>query len=532
MKKVNHISRNELNQFSENDLEFIYEQEKLKDFIGMPFSVENIEKQIILKKKSYRSENRDSLVKALQMQYQTVRNNEKALNEIERLHESNTFTVTTGHQLCLLGGPMYFFLKVIHVIKLTEVLNKKYPQYHFIPLFWMASEDHDSDEIDHLNLFNKTIKWKHHQKGAVGRFSLDGLQHVFDELLSLFNESHRQELDRVFSSFNGDTYGEAFRNWLNELFSEKGLIIVDGDNKDLKSLFGPIMKSELTEGFSNEFIQKTNENLKAIGRKIQVHSREINLFHLTKDGRSRITKAEHQFKIDQQEYKEEDLLIQLEKHPNEFSPNAVLRPLYQEYILPNVCYVGGMAEMNYWAQLKSVFEKREIPYPLLQFRSNVLWVDKGSQKKIESLGIEVKDFFGDIQKIIKDFIKNQDSNPLNENEIEQGLMNLEKSLMKAVTNQKNLHSWIGSELKKIEKSVSQIKSRILKDKKKSHEDDLMKIQKIKETLFPGNQLQERHQNLLHFCNRNSYHSILKQLYMAIDPLNNGFTIISEENESK
>ena len=157
MKKVNHISRNELNQFSENDLEFIYEQEKLKDFIGMPFSVENIEKQIILKKKSYRSENRDSLVKALQMQYQTVRNNEKALNEIERLHESNTFTVTTGHQLCLLGGPMYFFLKVIHVIKLTEVLNKKYPQYHFIPLFWMASEDHDSDEIDHLNLFNKTI---------------------------------------------------------------------------------------------------------------------------------------------------------------------------------------------------------------------------------------------------------------------------------------------------------------------------------------------------------------------------------------
>ena len=111
-------------------------------------------------------------------------------------------------------------------------------------------------------------------------------------------------------------------------------------------------------------------------------------------------------------------------------------------------------------------------------------------------------------------------------------MNLEKSLMKAVTNQKNLHSWIGSELKKIEKSVSQIKSRILKDKKKSHEDDLMKIQKIKETLFPGNQLQERHQNLLHFCNRNSYHSIIKQLYMAIDPLNNGFTIISEENESK
>lgn len=158
MTAFQHIPRKKLSQFSENDLEFIYDQSKLKDFIGLPFSMANIEKQIELKKDNFDIKSRDRLVNVLQTQYLDVRQNEDALSQINRLKELDTFSVTTGHQLCLLGGPMYFFIKIIHVIKLTEILNEKYPKNHFVPIFWMASEDHDSEEINHLHLFNKRVQ--------------------------------------------------------------------------------------------------------------------------------------------------------------------------------------------------------------------------------------------------------------------------------------------------------------------------------------------------------------------------------------
>ena len=230
MKKISHISRTELNMFSVHDLDFILNQDKLKDFIGLPFSMENFREQIKLKKNSFDQEKRNVLTEVLSEQYEHLNNNDFAIDQINRLKESNTYTVTTGHQLCLLGGPMYFFLKIIHVINLSKALNKKYPNHHFVPVFWMASEDHDSAEIDHLHLFNKQIKWEHNQTGAVGRFNNEGLENVFEHLLSLFNEERREELKVIFSTIRGENYGKAFMSWLHEIFTEHDLIIIDGDN--------------------------------------------------------------------------------------------------------------------------------------------------------------------------------------------------------------------------------------------------------------------------------------------------------------
>ena len=283
----------------------------------------------------------------------------------------------------------------------------------------------------------------------------------------------------------------------------------------------------MTQNFSNEIIQKTNQNLKAIGRKIQVHSRDINLFGLSEGSRNRIIKSDQHFLIDEKKYSREELLTKLENDPGMFSPNAILRPLYQECILPNLCYVGGMAEMNYWAQLKGIFEESEIPYPLLQFRSNVLWIDRPTKKRMKSLGLDIKELFKDTELIIQKYVDKTDANPLKEEELEEGLAQIEMGFLKASDEQKHIHPWIGAELNKMKKSVAHIKSKILKEKKKSQEENLLKIQKIKETLFPSKQLQERHQNLLHFCNANSYQSVIDNLYEGIDPLNDGFTIISE-----
>ena len=186
MKNILQIPRKELDLFSEQDLDFVYHQEKLKDFIGLPFSIENFKSQMDLKQKLYTKESRITLTKVLEDSYSQMKTSNRTSDQIKCLKDSNTYTITTGHQLCVLGGPMYFFLKIMHVIKLCEQLNKNYPKQHFVPMFWMASEDHDSAEIDHVHLFNKTFHWNHEQEGAVGRFTTKNLSSLFEEVSQLF----------------------------------------------------------------------------------------------------------------------------------------------------------------------------------------------------------------------------------------------------------------------------------------------------------------------------------------------------------
>lgn len=511
----------------------IYHQDKLKDFIGLPFSLDNIEKQIELKNENFSAANRELLCNVLYNEYQNSPNNSLSFQQIDLLRSSNTYTVTTGHQLCLLGGPMYFFLKIIHVIKLTQILNKKFPDYHFIPIFWMASEDHDSKEIDHLNLFNKKVEWKHNQSGAVGRFNTQNLEQVFNQLIDLFSDETAEELKEQYNAFQGNCYSDAFRNWLHHIFSDKGLIIIDADRKELKEVFKPVLRNELLNSFSNECIRQTNKDLEQSNRKIQIHSREINLFYLETDNRIRIIKQGNDYSIGKKTLNQAEMMELLDREIINFSPNVALRPVYQETILPNLCYVGGMAELNYWMQLKRVFQESSICYPLIQLRSNLLWIDKNDQNRLNTLDMEVNDVFKDIDVLKQEYVKKNDLRPFNETTVNEALASIENSVKEALHGHKGLDKWIEAELKNLNQSVSQMKNKILKEKKKAHDQNLLKIEKVKEKLFPNRNLQERLQNLLHFCNTGGYNQRIDDLLQSIDPLNNDFTILIEEkNESK
>ena len=136
--------------------------------------------------------------------------NALALKQIALLKEENTYTVTTGHQLCLYGGPLYFFIKIIHTIRLSEVLKEQYPNYNFIPIFWMATESHDSEKIKSINIFGKNITWNHDQEGAVGKFNTENLNEVKDQLLALFRQPKGTELDKYLSAMGGVAAGAAF----------------------------------------------------------------------------------------------------------------------------------------------------------------------------------------------------------------------------------------------------------------------------------------------------------------------------------
>ena len=195
--KVSEISYQETNKFSNLVLDYLKKDEKLKPFINHFPTLENFEKQITEKKTH--SIDRLVLVDVLNKQNASLSLSEKSKLNIESLKENSTFTVTTGHQLCLFTGPLYFIYKIISTINLAEQLEEKYPNNNFVPVFWMATEDHDFLEINHIHLFGKKIEWDSKQKGAVGRMNLDGFESLLTELKSVLGTS--ENADKLISLF-------------------------------------------------------------------------------------------------------------------------------------------------------------------------------------------------------------------------------------------------------------------------------------------------------------------------------------------
>ena len=532
MIKTTSIPRSKLPFFSQEEIDLIYHQKKLSEFIGLTFAIENFEKQIKTKKKLFTIEQRNTIASVLEGNYEKLPENALALKQIALLKEENTYTVTTGHQLCLYGGPLYFFIKIIHTIRLSEVLKEQYPNYNFIPIFWMASEDHDSEEIQSLNIFGKNITWNHDQEGAVGKFNTKNLNEVKDELLALFRQPKGTVLDKYLSAMDGITYGAAFKSWVHNLFGEMGLIVLDADQRELKKQMIPVFHKDILENFSNKCIEKTNQKLLQEKRTPQIYSRKINVFYMENDKRVRIKKnAAGDYEVGEISFSKHELIALLNEHPNRFSPNVALRPILQELLLPNLCYIGGMAELKYWAQLKTVFESCKLPFPILQMRSSLLWIDKNADQRMTQLGLTIEELFEPTELLQKKMLAKSDTNPIDLEQVSKAIEIVEISYLESIKNNPGLNDWLGAELNRIKQQHKSIQQKIEKAKKSNFEGQLKKVAKLKENLFPEQKLQERTLNLLHFCNNSSPKERLQELYRAIDPLTNDFTILIE-NETK
>ncbi len=267
--QVFHFHREHLPQVNTQHLNLVYNQEVYLPYIEQTFSMDNFDKQIDLKENNYPQENRKYLVNALLHQYENVTENERIIERIKSLKDENTFTVTTGHQLSLFTGPMYFVVKILHVIKLSEKLKKRYPEYNFLPVYWMASEDHDFEEIQSMNLFNRKFTWESEEKGPVGRFNLDGFEEVKNEIKEMFKNHPKAEIHTLLEAYDGGDLTDATRNLVHFLFKKFGLIIIDGDDAQLKRWFIPIVKKEWETSFSFHEVSKTNRELEKMERKFK-----------------------------------------------------------------------------------------------------------------------------------------------------------------------------------------------------------------------------------------------------------------------
>tara|TARA_B100002052_G_scaffold190633_1_gene173740 strand:- start:3712 stop:5247 length:1536 start_codon:yes stop_codon:yes gene_type:complete len=504
------ISYKETKYFSRLILDYINQDNKLHPFISYFPHIENFEKQII--KKKDHSVNRKLLVDVLQRQNNSCPISQRSKENIDLLKFDTTFTVTTGHQLCIFTGPLYFIYKILSAINLCEKLKITYSDYNFVPVFWMATEDHDINEVNHIHLFGKKIEWNTNQIGPVGKMNLEGFKHVISELrLLLGNHKNAKKLISLFENayLSNNNLSDATRYLVNELFGEYGLVIIDGDDKDLKKQFIPLIKKDVLEsGFAaelNECSGRLARNYKA-----QAFVRNINFFRII-DGTRELIKGgvTHQ---------------EIEENPEQFSPNVLLRPVFQEFILPNIAYVGGESELSYWMQLKTSFDKEKIPFPILVLRNSALLTDEKKEHRFEQLGFKFDDIFLSKDELIKNYIHSHSGSKISLDKQKIALSSLYQDLALQIKDV-GLKRSIEAQLKKSLSNFDKLETKLIRNEKKKNKIAMNQITKIKQQLFPNNSLQERHENFITYYLYGG-DNFIKRLKNNFDPLNSNFVVLT------
>ncbi len=485
-------------QFSKLMIDYINGDDSLRPFYKYLPNIDSFKQTIADKSKE--KINRELLVDVLKKQYEKSQIN-NSMSTIELLLNKNTFTVCTGHQLCLFTGPLYFIYKIITTINLAESLKKQYPEYNFVPVYWMASEDHDFEEIKTINVFGKKITWNNPDtKGAVGGLKTDSLNLVINELKQILGDSENsKELIQIFSDayLKQNNLADATRYLVNHLFADYGLVIVDGNDAGFKSEFSEIIKDDIFNNTNYKLVSQTISELNKIGLKAQVNPREINCFYMIDNVRERIVYESSKFKVQSLgiTFTKDELCNELKNHPERFSPNVVTRPVYQQMILPNLAYVGGPAEIAYWLEYKAMFDFHKVNFPVLIPRNFAVLTDEKSNQQIIKLGFEVKDIFKDTEMLIKEYVNKNASSDLSlkEQKIKLSTVYAEISA-KAIAVDATLKSNVEAELQKAVNSLNNMESKILRSEKQKQETSINQIKKLKEKFFPEEILQERYYN--------------------------------------
>ena len=528
---TNYIPFRETNYFSDFICDYLNEKPELRQLYNRFPNLENFKPQIDEKSKTFSHKGRQTLVNVLKEQYSSVKTSDLTLEHIESLESKETFTITTGHQLNLFTGPLYFLYKIISAINLAKQLKEEYPEYNFVPIYWMASEDHDFEEINYFNFKGKKIQWNSKQTGAVGHFSTEGLDAVFEIVSAEFGlGKNAEQLKEWFKEgyLNHANLADTTRYLANELFGEHGLVILDSDHKDLKHLFIPNIEKELVDQTAFKHVLETNKTLEDLGLKIQVNPREINFFYIDEGLRERIVFDDDKFKINNTSisWNKSEILEHLNEHPERFSPNVIMRPLYQEVILPNLCYIGGGGEMIYWLQLKSNFEAQQITFPMLLLRNSAVVKTTKQAEKLEKLNISNKDLFLDRNSYINKNVRKISNIDVDFSSQIQHLEQQFKDLHQiAEQTDKSFLGAVKAQEEKQIKGIKNLEKRLLKAQKKKLEDQISRCTELQEQLFPGQSLQERNTNFSELYLEYG-EQLIPKLIKALEPLKGEFLVLT------
>ena len=517
--KLQKISLADTHSFTPSFLAYIQQNQQLQKFYNRFPEVRSFKDQIREKSESFPQANREVLVHALQKQYEKYTITESVKKNIESLGNQKTFTITTGHQLNIFTGPLYFIYKIITVINACKKLKDAYPEYNFVPVYWMASEDHDLDEIKYFKLQGKKYSWDSKQKGAVGRFNPKELEALLKEVpgdVTLFREAYLKH----------NTLSDAVRYYVNKLFGAEGLVVVDGDSGALKALFKNVIYDDLEKNTSKKLVDSTNAELEQLGYKPQVFCREVNFFYLEDGLRERVEKTGDRYTVVDSSisFSSAEIKSKVDESPEKFSPNVILRPVYQEVILPNLAYVGGPAEVVYWLQLKEVFTHYKTPFPILMPRNFAMAMDAPTVRKFEKTGLELSELFMAKDQLFNHYAVKFAQNKIKLNGEKEAIENYFQTIRQQAEGiDKTLGPLVGAETQRAIKSLEKIESKLLRAEKRFQSDKLNQVGAVKDSLFPNGGLQERTDNFLNFYLQDP--KFIEKLIHLFDPFDFRFNVL-------
>ncbi|MFZ9386828.1 MAG: bacillithiol biosynthesis cysteine-adding enzyme BshC [Chitinophagaceae bacterium] len=516
--------------FSRMAMDYIDQAETLRPYFAHPVNLSGIQKAIEERKKF--TQDRAGLVRVLKQQYEGVETSSLVKKNIDSLLSPDTFTITTAHQNNIFTGPLYFIYKIIHAIRLADQLNEQLAPNRFVPVFYIGSEDADIEELNHIYLAGEKLTWNTTQTGAVGRMKIDkallelirsmegqlAVLPAGEEIITALKTHYRE----------GQTIAGATFGFINFLFSEMGLVILQPDNADLKRMMIPLFEDELINQTASGLVAATTENLEACGYRVQAHPREINLFYLDGDKRERITREDGRFRAKgtDLDLDENGIRKLLSEQPGFFSPNVITRGLYQETILPNLAFIGGAGETAYWLQLKDLFTRYQVPFPVLVLRNSFLLVEPKWQEAARKLGFTEEDLFLSETELMNRIVTRESSNPV---VLKDALKEMEGLYDSVKTQAMAVDLTLGKHVEALRaralQRLRELEKKMLRAEKRKYSDQQRQIRAIREQLFPGNGLQERKDNFTYFYAKTGK-DFLRNIYEHSLTLEQEFVILN------
>ncbi|MBE0572252.1 MAG: bacillithiol biosynthesis cysteine-adding enzyme BshC [Ignavibacteriaceae bacterium] len=501
-------------------LDYLYEFENVAEFYSNDFRNKENYLKIFKNVTENRSDLSPTISEILTSQYSQLNASNLSQQNIKKLSDKRTLTIVTGQQLGIMGGPLYTFYKIITVIKLSRFLSERYDDYNFVPVFWLEADDHDFNEVRTVKIIDEgnsllTIGYKEEiaeddLKQSVGLINLDSsINEFFDKLSSSIKETEFRALifDRLKSFYKeGKSFKEAFRDLIFHYFDEYGLIIFDPQDNEVKKLLKPIFKKEITDfRIHTEQLVHVSATLEELYH-AQVKVKPVNLFLRVDEGRYSIEPVENEYRLrrKRKSFTQEQLLELLENEPDKFSPNVLLRPICQDYLLPTAFYVGGPSEISYFAQIKPLYELYNITQPMIYPRSSATILENAIVNSLEKYSVSLNEIFIDVENVKKRIINSVEETSVDEmfngiasqlettfDQLKEKLIDLDKTIADSSNRYRD----------KILSTVSELKSKAEKAQQKKYEVTLRQIDRAAVHLFPNSNLQEREINLINFTNK-------------------------------
>ncbi len=466
--------------------------------------------------------NRPTLHRVLNIQNREFHSGIKTLANIDLLGNDNTFAVVTGQQLGFFGGPLYTIYKAITTVKLANKLTQDFPEYNFVPVFWLEGEDHDFDEINKTKYLNSSnelsiaeylIGGKPLERniGATGNI-------IFDEHIEQFFSTIETTLPKTDYSAalfqltrgyytKGNTLLKAFAGFFNHIFEDSGLVFINPNQPEFKKVLSPLFVNEINSNSqtSKLIIQKSVELEEHYHA--QMKAKALNLFMFHKGGRHLIEPSDsgdYYLKNLRQRYTKEELLSIAVNTPELLSSNVVMRPLCQDTLLPTIAYVGGPGEIAYFAQLKTVYDYFNVAMPIIYPRASVTLIEDKIKNILEKYSLEVKDLFGEVEPILRKV-----SEQVSEVKVDSLFESLSARINDAVNEARfgiqqidpTLNGTIDGTLIKFQQQLDVLKQKTQKAQQQKEDVSLKQIKKASLNIFPNENFQEREFSVILYLNK-------------------------------